>query len=101
MAVAIWDRDDNEPFILSASFISSTRSTATFRIETDRLGFLYYAIGDKHIPPPIFENVRNNIKNTTLSYSSPIFSVRNLFIIINFIMFLVKLYKTYSYANRI
>ena len=54
MIVAIWENDINEPHILSASFISSTRSTATFSIEADRLGFLYYAIGDKHIPPPIF-----------------------------------------------
>ena len=60
MTVAVWDHDYNEPNILSTSFISSTRSTATFEIETDHLGFLYYAIADKHVPPPIFNDVKNN-----------------------------------------
>ena len=59
MTVSIWDHDYSEPFILSTDFVSATRSTATFQIETDHLGFLYYAIGDKHIPTPIFTDVKN------------------------------------------
>ena len=63
MTVSIWDHDYKEPLILKSQFISSTRSTATFSIETNHLGFVYYSIADKHIPVPIYMDIRNNISN--------------------------------------
>lgn len=37
-----------------------TRSSINFKITGDQKGFVYFSIADQHMPPPIFEDVRDN-----------------------------------------
>jgi hypothetical protein len=48
-----------------------SRSSINFKIKGDQKGFIYFSIADQHMPAPIFEDVRDNNKNYTLSFSNP------------------------------
>lgn len=61
------------PSILSASVVSTDRSTATFTVTTNTLSFIYYVIAYKNMPVPTFADVSGKVANQTLEYSKPIF----------------------------
>jgi hypothetical protein len=71
----IIDPQTDTPNITYTSVMSISRSVAVFRIFADVYSFIFFVIGDMHMPMPTFNDVRfKNSSNITLKHSHPIFS---------------------------